>query len=208
MKKLSLIFLLIPLLLFTGCSYPLQLEQEQPKEDPSAAYLERIAELEATLQKEREEKYISDKEFEARINELQELLDRLPTQGNNAQTGDTSAVFHYELRDGKAVITGFEGASTLINVPATLDGYPVIAIGERAFEGKQITAIALPEGIESVEWFAFYDCSSLRDVTLPRSITSIGYAVFDGCPDVTLICAQNSYAAEYAKSYGLALVTN
>ena len=127
-------------------------------------------------------------------------------QESPSPSDDGSATFHYQLRNNKAVITGFEGSATLINVPATLDGYPVFAIGERAFEGKSITAIVLPEGVESIEWFAFYNCTALADVTLPNSITSIGYAVFDGCPDVTLICAQDSYAAEYAKSYGLPTV--
>ena len=41
--------------------------------------------------------------------------------------------------------------------------------------------IDLPEGILEIEDFAFEKCSGLLDVTIPKSVTSIGTGVFDGC---------------------------
>lgn len=202
-KFLSLIAAALALLcLLTGCSAGTKEQNEQAVENGNEAYLTRIAELETLLQKEREEKYISDSAYEKRIAELEkELLAEAPTQG---ETKGEESVFHYRLQDGKAILTGYEGSSPLINIPATLDGYPVVAIGERAFEGTSPVAVTIPDGVEAIGWFAFYGCSALTDITVPASVKSIGYAVFDGCSKVTIICASDSYAKEYAESFGLA----
>ena len=202
-KLLPLMAVMLALLfLLTGCSTETKEQGEQATENGSETYLARIAELETLLQKEREEKYISDSAYKKRIAELEkELLAETPTQGD--AKGEES-VFHYSLQDGKAILTGYEGSSPLINIPAMLDGYPVVAIGERAFEGTSPVAVTIPDGVEAIGWFAFYGCSTLTDITIPSSVKSIGYAVFDGCPKLTVICASDSYAKEYAESFGLA----
>ena len=66
-----------------------------------------------------------------------------------------------------------------------------------------LLAVILPEGVEEIAWFAFYQCTSLHDVTVPSSVTLIGHAVFDGCANVTLICKDGSYAIAYAESYAI-----
>lgn len=178
-------------------------------DDNEQAYINRIAQLEAALQKEREERYIGESQRDARIEALQQRLDSLE-QKNDVETDQSpegeELVFSYRVENGKAIITAFEGVATLVTVPATLDGYPVVAIGERAFEGKPIAAVILPEGLEAVGWFAFYGCENLHDITVPTSVTSIGYAVFDGCEHVSIVCKKGSYAAQYAESYGLPCV--
>ena len=40
--------------------------------------------------------------------------------------------------------------------------------------------------------FAFIDCSSLTSITIPNSVTSIGYRVFEGCESLTSIAIPNS----------------
>ena len=198
-----LVALLLLLAALVGCAD--KLPQSTP--DTETTYLQRIAELEAALAQEKEARYISDAAHAATIKELQSKLDALTANAPSAPTGG-DLVFRYKLQDGKAVITGFSGASTLVSIPATLDGHPVTAIGERAFEGQNVAAVVLPESLESIGWFAFYNCASLMDVTIPATVTSIGYAVFDGCPNVTLVCHESSYAAQYAQSYGLPMIAN
>jgi hypothetical protein len=133
---------------------------------------------------------------------LEALTPDIETDSTQVGTGD-ELVFSYRLESGKAIVTGYKGSSTLVTIPATLDGYPVVAIGERAFEGQRIAAVILPEGLEAIGWFAFYGCEKLIDVSIPESVTSIGYAVFDGCEGVSIICPIGSYAEQYATSYGL-----
>ena len=209
MKKQKIAtYALLALLLvavLTSCAQETQPKQELPTAQDVEDYQARIAELEAELQKQKEERYISDAAYTATIKELQGKLNTLSpdNEANLPQDQGGELVFSYRLENGKAIITGYKGTSTLVTVPATLDGYPVIAIGEHAFEGQRIAAVLLPEGLEAVGWFAFYGCQSLIDVSIPSSVTSIGYAVFDGCENVTIICAAGSYAEQYAVSYGL-----
>ena len=160
----------------------------------------KIAELEADLQRLREQSYIRESELNAEILQLKAELDAL--QGTDADTQE-AFLFRYNLQDGGAIITAMEGDATFLTIPATLDTYPVIGIGERAFESKHICAVTLPEGLVSIGWFAFYNCETLSDVTIPASVQSIGYAAFDGCPNVTIICSADSYAEQFAKSFGL-----
>ncbi|MBQ8717340.1 MAG: leucine-rich repeat protein [Clostridia bacterium] len=211
-KKIATYAALLALLLalLTGCAQKTVQNNDSPITDESAGYQARIEELEAELQKQKEERYISDAAYTATIQALQSKLDALAPDieagSTQVETGD-ELVFSYRLEGGKAVITGYKGTSTLVTVPAALDGYPVIAIGERAFERQRIAAVILPQGLEAIGWFAFYGCEGLIDVSIPPSVTSIGYAVFDGCESVSIICASGSYAEQYAISYGLPHIT-
>ena len=137
---------------------------------------------------------------------LEEKLAQLNAK-EDLPLGEERVEFRYRLENGGAIITGYRGECALLTVPQTLDGYPVIAIGERAFEGATFSAVILQEGVSSIGWFAFYGCENLINVTLPESVSSIGYAVFDGCGDLSVYCSAGSYAARYAQSYGLTLVT-
>ena len=208
-KKIGTYAVLLMLLsaLLTGCAKEALTNDEAPPiANESEAYQARIEELETELQRQKEERYISDAAYTATIRELQNKLDALApdseTSSTQTETGD-ELVFTYRPENGKAIVTGYKGTSTLVTIPATLDGYPVVAIGERAFEGQKIAAVMLPDGLEAIGWFAFYGCEQLIDVSIPTSVTSIGYAVFDGCESVSIVCASGSYAEQYAISYGL-----
>ena len=194
------------LLALTGCAK--QTDDEKANEPPpeqaetaNADDLAAIATLEATLQREREERYISESAYKAEIKRLEERLAAADSGAANAAPEELT--FRYRVENGGAVITGYDGDATLLTIPDVLDGYPVTSIGERAFEGSEVVAVTLPEGLVSVGWFAFYDCRSLLNVTFPVSVSSIGYAVFDGCAKVTLCCPEGSYAERYARSYGI-----
>lgn len=209
MKKSILALLLSVLLLLTGCAAVPPTQDET--NDTEAKSLARIAELENELQKIKEENYIKESALTQEIEDLKLKLSVLTGQGNGTGTGKGSGtmIFHYRVESGSATITGFEGSCTLVQIPATLDGYPVKKIGERAFEGNvALAAVIVPEGVECVDWFAFYDCASLLDITLPASVKSIGHAVFDGCTNVTVVCPIGSYAESYAKSYGIAFINS
>lgn len=78
-----------------------------------------------------------------------------------------------------------------------------MAIGDGAFRGAGITAVILPDTVETVGWFAFADCTELASVTVPASVRSISYAAFENCTKLTVLCGRDSYAAHWAASYGL-----
>ena len=201
------LFLAALALLFCACAYVPE-EKAPTTEDKNAEYLEKIAELESEIEKNKAEFLESEALYKKTITELQAKIAVLSaTQPPLVDQEEESVQFRYRLEDGRAIITGYEGNVALLNIPESLDGYPVISIGERAFEDADITAVTLPEGLLDIGWFAFYNCHALVNVTIPSSVASIGYAVFDGCGALTVFCPTDSYAERYARSYGLSFVT-
>lgn len=107
--------------------------------------------------------------------------------GNTLQLADkpeeSGSIFNYEVADGEVTITGLrEAVSGELIIPATLDGYPITAIGYRAFDYcESLTNVVLPEGLTSIGGLAFIGCSSLESVNIPDSVTSIGSQAFSYC---------------------------
>ena len=67
--------------------------------------------------------------------------------------------------------------------------YLVDALGLNKLE--VITSDML-EGYTSIRGYVFYRCSSLTSITLPNSITRIGYSAFDCCSSLTSITIPNT----------------
>lgn len=55
------------------------------------------------------------------------------------------------------------------------------------FYGSNFTKVIFGERVKSIGGYAFYGCSSLTSITLPKGLTSIGVAAFSGCSSLTSI---------------------
>ena len=55
-----------------------------------------------------------------------------------------------------------------------------------------MTSVTIPNSVTSIGWSAFRGCSGLTSVTIPNSVTSIGYCAFDGCSGLTSVTIPNS----------------
>ena len=86
--------------------------------------------------------------------------------------------------DGGAVVLEYTGSvpeDGRLEIPAAVNGHPVREIGERACAYKPaLTALVLPEGLESVGKQAFYSCEAMAEVTLPATLKEIGDQAFVG----------------------------
>ncbi len=79
-----------------------------------------------------------------------------------------------ELRGQRGIeLTGYEGTEKKLQLPAEVDGLPLISIGKEAFTdaNKGLTEITLPDSIICIRAFAFYFCSDLRKLVLTDSVT-------------------------------------
>ena len=76
-------------------------------------------------------------------------------------------------------ITGYDtvGGREVI-IPSSIKGVEVKNIGRKAFEGKNITSVILPDSVTSIESGAFRD-NLLTRVDLPKKITAIHFGAFD-----------------------------
>ena len=203
----------------------------QDQLDATDYYEAVIAALEAKLLEEKQDRYISEYEYDQKLRELEDQLTALKNQASNKTdkpSADTDAPtenlgaeetdtppehapvyegekmsFRYGIVNGTVTIYEYLGGTTTVAIPSTLNGYRVTAIADYAFAGSDVTAVVIPPSVVSIGWFAFNGCASLSSVSIPASVTSIGYAAFDGCDGVTVLCVANSYAREYAASFGM-----
>ena len=101
---------------------------------------------------------------------------------NLTALADTEGDFTYSVKDGKATITGYDGNAQELEIPATLGGKDVIAIGDSVFDAnKTLKKVIIPEGISKIGDSAFYDCENLERVDIPFSVTTIADWAFKGC---------------------------
>ncbi|MGM9551562.1 MAG: leucine-rich repeat domain-containing protein [Clostridia bacterium] len=76
----------------------------------------------------------------------------------------------------------------------------VTSIGASAFfECSSLTELTIPNSVTSVGGAAFRGCSSLKIVEIPNSVTNIGYGAFPYCSSLTSInvdLSNNNYSSE------------
>jgi len=81
-------------------------------------------------------------------------------------------------------------AAKIVVIPATIQGFPVREIGERAFFGSQVISVVIPEGVTRIGRAAFAGCMDLTSITLPSSLKpgryTIGDAAFEYCFNLPL----------------------
>jgi len=98
----------------------------------------------------------------------------------------SGAQFYFTTNNGTITITGYWGPGGDLDIPGSINGYPVAAIGAEAFaEGPfpvpALTSVAMPDSITSIGEQAFVSCASLASVTLGSGVTNIGAGAFAGC---------------------------
>lgn len=88
----------------------------------------------------------------------------------------------YYAYDGKIEICDFDDSVTSLVIPAEIEGLPVTAIRDSAFEGSTaLESVVISEGISEIGAEAFEMCTSLKSVSLPSTLKSIDRAVFYNC---------------------------
>jgi hypothetical protein len=97
------------------------------------------------------------------------------------------AQFNYTVTNQTVSIIGYTGTNDVVLVPSTIDGLPVTSIGTYAFEHAPIHTVSIPNSVTSIGYGAFSGCTSLTDVMIPNSVTNIGDYAFDDCTSLTNI---------------------
>ena len=73
------------------------------------------------------------------------------------------------------------------------------SIEESAFEGLPMTVVEIPSGCESIGKWAFKDCTGLKQIRIPLSVTAIDETAFDGCANVLVYGTSPSAAETFCK---------
>ena len=212
-KKIAIITIAIILLIcavLNSCQNSAEVP-DRPSITTTSPYEAEIKALEEQIKALKQDQTLSSAESQAQIDELEALIAELRAESTTAPqstsattTPSARSVFIYTIEDGKAMITGFTGRDEHIVIPAKIDGIDVYGISANAFEDYAIKSVIISDGVEVIDWFAFYGCSSLESITIPASVRRIGHSAFDGCSvRFTVYCHDSSFAQSYAQSYGI-----
>lgn len=102
---------------------------------------------------------------------------------------------------GQILLSEYKGDETDLILPAADgNGREVSGISEYAFYRKDLTSVQIPEGYETIGEFAFAESLPALDVTIPRSVQSIGERSFEDT-EVTIHGYNGSYAENYARKH-------
>ena len=83
--------------------------------------------------------------------------------------------------NNKIAVTGYTGSLTELLLPVKIGIYPVTAINASAFK----------------------NCTTLKYISIPSYVLTIGKGAFDGCTDLKIYCREYSEAEAYASSNNL-----
>ena len=93
----------------------------------------------------------------------------------------------------------FDGCNALYSIHIASVGYwceiefanpsanPIYNSGLFLVNGKKVTELIIPDWVERVSDYAFYNCAALLSVKIPASVKSIGYDAFGGCEGLTKV---------------------
>ena len=65
-----------------------------------------------------------------------------------------------------------------------------------------MTSISIPNSVTSIGWCAFADCSKLTSINIPKGVTSIGLGAFGGCYGLTTCTIGNSVTSIGTSAFG------
>jgi len=102
-------------------------------------------------------------------------------------------------KDGKELIVYLAGNDrTHYTVPEGVE-----KIHEFAFDAAKLESIDLPESLEIISGYAFYECSSLTAIHIPAGVSMIGEGAFDYCSSMGNVTVADNNATYCAKNDSL-----
>jgi uncharacterized repeat protein (TIGR02543 family) len=100
----------------------------------------------------------------------------------------TSGLSYESIPDGLNVSIGSATMSSDIIIPSMHDDQDVIAIKSGGFQSSiNIKKVTMPDSVTSIGYQAFAYCSKLALIDLSNNLTSIGGEAFYGCTELTSI---------------------
>ena len=125
--------------------------------------------------------------------------------------------------DGTLKLVTYKGTNTEIVVPEKIGKKAVTAIGAKCFGfawyygggftsvpnndvRERITSVTIPETVTKIGYSAFYQCKSLTYISLPKSVEQIASSAFVECDNLTIYAPAGTYAEQYAIEHNIPFV--
>jgi hypothetical protein len=105
----------------------------------------------------------------------------------------TQAQFNFSTNNNTLAVTSYTGSGGVVIIPAITNGLSVVAVAPAAFGTKSlITSVTIPDSVTTIGFNAFLLCKGLTNVVLGTNLTFIGSEAFDNCTNLPTISIPNS----------------
>ena len=114
-----------------------------------------------------------------------------------------------DIDESSVEIYGYKGDEEIVEVPSTVGKKDVVRISAGIIDYEKLEAglyhfgdmkeLVIPYGVREIDRFTFVTCRWLRSITIPDTLTQIGYRAFFGCSSLTIHAHAGTYAEKYAK---------
>lgn len=99
---------------------------------------------------------------------------------------------HYGIKNGEATVLQQKTTVADLTIPSSItykdQTYMVTEISEKAFYNcTTLRYITLPENLKFIGSYAFYGCSSLYRTTIPANVEKIGIYAFSECKELAIL---------------------
>lgn len=110
------------------------------------------------------------------------MMTAMPMGVSAASQVYQSGEWSYTLSNDKATLTAYAGHAASVTIPSAVDGYTVVRLESNMFQGRlELTAVTMPDTVETLGTGVFKGCTSLSQVILSKGLKSIGEASFGNC---------------------------
>lgn len=110
--------------------------------------------------------------------------------------------FVYIISDGAVIITDYNGSKNDVIIPSKIENMPVKAIDSKAFSGKSIESIKIPDSVETIGSSAFKNCGSLKTVKLSEKLKTIAASAFYKCTALQSVALPSSLRSIGSSAFG------
>ena len=126
----------------------------------------------------------------------------VPEEPEDPETPTTPAIFTIE---GNTItgLTEYGKTLTEIEIPESIDGVEINAIGDSAFANCLLfTSVTIGDRVTSIGYGAFTGCSYLSNVTIGKNVKNIGITAFALCNSLNEIVIPSSVTTLEGAFYG------
>ncbi len=98
----------------------------------------------------------------------------------------------YISEEGNISIKEYKGSSENVAIPDNFDGFPVVSIGQNAFLKKDVVSVTIPDSVTYIGYSAFNSCPKLKSVEIGKSVETISGYAFSWCESLEKIVIPDS----------------
>lgn len=105
----------------------------------------------------------------------------------------TCGNYTYKVKNNEAYLTGYKGSATSVTIPATLDGYKVVYLGENIGLGEplkgfsKVTSLTIGNNVKCIGTSAFINNTNLKSLNVEDGVVEICDQAFESCTSLSSI---------------------